>query len=168
MLAIAVLAGLFAVLGVAPAIVIVIGALSTPILLADPGRRIRAAAWVAPFYPLFWLPALYATYFTVWLALGHPPRSSHDQPERLGLMVEIPSKSTWLLLMGMLFSFQIWVGLMLAHGVPDIWSKSRRSRQGAARVLVMTLVYLSAWAAPWAIVTWDLFGARSIWVWFLD
>jgi hypothetical protein len=47
MLAIAVLAGLFAVLGVAPAIVIVIGALSTPILLADPGRRIRTAAWVA-------------------------------------------------------------------------------------------------------------------------
>lgn len=48
---------------VALAIVSVFGLIVAPIRLAGRGRRIRAAAWVAFFYPMFLLGSLYATWF---------------------------------------------------------------------------------------------------------
>ena len=53
MLAVAILAGLFAVFGVIGSIsvAVVLGVIFLPILLAGPGRRLRAAAWVGSIYP---------------------------------------------------------------------------------------------------------------------
>ena len=117
MLAIAALAGLFALLGVAfaTAIVILVGALMLPIFLARPGRRPRAAAWTGALYPLLWLASLYATWFTAWLVLGHRPRSSLDDPKFISPLVEVPYIATFLCLVGSPYVLGLSFFLMLAH-----------------------------------------------------
>ena len=89
MLAIAVLAGLFAAFGVIGAIelVVVLGGPFLPILFAAPGRRLRVAVWVSSLYPFLILASFYATWLTAWWILGHRPRPSFDDPKLIGSVV---------------------------------------------------------------------------------
>src|SRR5579885_1157347 len=100
MLTIGVLAGLFAAFGVAVAAVI--AGISLPILLAGPGRRVRAMVWVASLYPLLILAALYATWFTAWCALGRPPRVALDDPLAISPIVDAVYGMPYLLMFGAL------------------------------------------------------------------
>ncbi len=131
MLAIAVLAGLFAAFGVIGAIelVVVLGSPFLPILLAAPGRRLRAAVWVTSLYPFLILACFYATWLTAWWILGHRPRPSLDDPQMISPVVLVVGSAPSILL-----SF----GTPLAWFVcaPSYWlwstgiSRTRRPRSG--------------------------------------
>jgi hypothetical protein len=169
MLAIAVLAGLFALfatLGVtsATAIIIVVGVIVLPILLARPGYRICAAAWVSSLYPLLLLFSLYATWFTAWLVLGHRPRSSLDDPKLISPLVEVPYKMTYLLMQSSPFSLRASILLMLVHVVHSIWRRKILPGRVAALMLAPVLVWLSVFT----ILDWGLFGIGNILVWYFD
>jgi hypothetical protein len=171
MLAIAVLAGLFAVFGVtgATAIVVLTGVLLTPILLAGSGRKLRAAAWVASLYPLFLLASLYATWFTAWLVLGHRPLAFYDAPRKLiSPVFQVPYSSTILLVVGTPFSLLLGISLALAETVQSVRQRKRRPSQAAARMLTWILVTLLLWAALFVILSWDLLNAGYIFMWFFD
>ena len=120
MLAIAVLAGLFAGFGVTGglAIAILSGVIVFPIRLAGQGSRLRAAAWVASLYPLLLLASLYGTWFTAWVVLGHRPRSSLDDPKFISPVVEVPYGCTFLSLITMPFSLFVSIPLMTAARRP--------------------------------------------------
>ncbi len=49
-------------------------------------------------YPLVLLASLYLTWFAGWVALGHPPRPSLDDPKYIGLLVDVPYTITMVLL----------------------------------------------------------------------
>ncbi len=166
MMAIAVIAGLFAAFGVtgAAAVVIVVGAIVLPIVLAGPGRRLRAAAWASSLYPLLLPVSLDATWFTAWLVLGHRPRSSLDDPKFISPLVEVPYASTYLCLMSMPLSLVVSIPLMLAHVGRSIWRERILPGKAAALFLTPVLVWLSVFA----ILDLGLFGVRYIIEWYMD
>src|SRR5438045_839474 len=102
MMAVAVLAGLFAVCGVIDGIgvLIAISAVLLPVVMASPARRLDVAAWVASLYPVLLLSFLYTTWLTAWYILGHRP-SSLDNPKHIGLIVYVPFVSTMTLVVGL-------------------------------------------------------------------
>jgi hypothetical protein len=135
MLAIAVLAGLFAGFGVTGGIAvgIVICVIGLPILLASAGRRLRAVAWVCSIYPLLVLASLYATWFTAWCFLGHPPRPYLDDPTSICPAVDVLYISTYLFIEGLWFSLPlavpVWLGLLgrvVSQERIDPWMKADR------------------------------------------
>src|SRR5262245_3669981 len=122
MLAIAVFAGLFAMLAIfgvtfAAAIIIAVGVIVLPILLAGPGPRLGAPAWAFAPPPLLALLSLYAAWFTAWLVLGHRPRSSLDDPKFISSLVEVPYIATHLCFESLPFNLRFSIPLMLAHVV---------------------------------------------------
>ena len=171
-LAIAVLAGLFAIFGVtgAVAFIVVIGVLLTPILLAGPGGGLRAAAWVASCYPLFVLASLYATWITAWLVLGHRPRLSLDDPKSISPVVEVPYLSTFLFSRGLPLSVLFWMPLALADSFLSApLERKHPSRMFAwLRLFAWVLVTLPTWAFSFAILRWNLLGARYVLEWYFD
>jgi hypothetical protein len=102
MLAIAGLAGLFAVFGVivATGVVIVVGVIVLPILLARPEGRLRAAVWVSSVYPFLILSSFYATWLTAWCVLGHRPRMYLDDPRDISPIVDMVRAVPYLFVMG--------------------------------------------------------------------
>jgi hypothetical protein len=163
MLAIAVLAGLFAVFGVTlgAAIGIVIGVIVLPILLAPAGRRLRAAGWVFYLYPLLVLSSLYATWFTAWCVLGHQPRSYLDDPTSISPAVDVPYIATHLLMGGLWFLLPLAIPFLLAHLGQIVSQRAVGPWKRAARMLAPLLV----WPATFVILRFDLFGVLD---WFMD
>jgi hypothetical protein len=166
MLAVAILAGLFAVFGVIGSIsvAVVLGVIFLPILLAGPGRRLRAAAWVGSIYPLFLPCSLYATWFTAWLVLGHRPRSSLDDPKFISPLVDIPYAFTFLFGMSMPFSLFVSISLMLAYVAQGIERKRMSPWRGAA----LMFVPVATWLSVWAILGRGLLGTGYIIEWYMD
>jgi hypothetical protein len=166
MLAIAVLAGLFAIFGVAveAGIVVVFSIVFLPILLVAPGHRVRAAAWISSIYPLLLLSSLYATWFTAWCVLGHRPRSSLDDPKYISSIVEVPYVSAFLLLYGSISAFLVCPPLAIAH----VADRISRRRIGPWKGAAWMLVPLSAWLSFLAILRWDLLMVGSIIGWYMD
>jgi hypothetical protein len=160
MLAVAVLAGLFAVFGVIEAVVI--AAIFLPILLAGPGRRLSVAVWVAAIYPVLIAASLYATWITAWCVLGHRPRVSLDDPKSISPIVDVVGAAP---------------DILLEVGIPVIWfalapallavlgwntAKKRLSpRQGALHVLIP----VCAWFATYVFLLCD---PGWVVMWYLD
>jgi hypothetical protein len=163
MLAIAVLAGLFAAYGViwGTAIGIVIGVIVLPILLAPAGCRLRAAAWVIYFYPLLVLSSLYATWFIAWCVLGHRPRYVSDGPGHISPAVDVPYIATCLLMVGWWFILPPSILIVLGEIGRRVSQETIGPRKGVAGMLASLLV----WPATFIFLRLDLFG---VFVWFID
>jgi hypothetical protein len=160
MLAIAVLAGLFAVFGVAGAVVI--GMIVLPILLAGPGRRVRTMVWISSIYPFLILSAFYATWLTAWCILGHRPRVNLDDPKYISPIVDVVSAGPFIL--AGFGTPLIWFGCapLILAGV--YWNMAQRRippRRGALQLLVP----LFAWLWAYAILLWD---PADVLNWYLD
>lgn len=166
MLAIAVLAGLFALVGVRAAVAILTVALLVvfPVVHAAPRRKLVTAAWVASLYPMLLLGSLYATWFTAWMVLGHRPRFSLDDPKFISPIVSVLHDVTVILTMGLTFAFLSTLVLSAACIPPRSRLGGTLPRSIAAHVLVPLL----SWLAFSAVVGWGLLGFRSIAVWFAD
>jgi hypothetical protein len=166
MLAIAVLAGLFAAFGVTGgvAIGIVAGVILLPILRARPGHRLRAAVWVSSLYPLLIVFSLYATWFTAWVVLGHRPRSSLDDPKFISPIVDVPYISTFVLMLGAPFSLiSSWLLMLFYIAQNNEWRPELPGRR-AALIFVPILV----WILVFAIGGSGLFGIGYITEWYMD
>ena len=61
-----------------------------PLCLVPYGRRGEIAAYVVSLYPLMLPLCLLATWLMAWLTLGHPPRSSLDDPKYISPLVDVP------------------------------------------------------------------------------
>jgi hypothetical protein len=157
MLAIAVLAGLFAALRVTGTValvvivvIIVAVVISLPILLAAPGRRLRAAVWVSSVYPFVILALLHITRLIAWCVLGHPPRPHADDPQRLSPIVNVVRVVTLILLaVGTPLIWLVYVPALII--VANISRKGMRPGEGVLQLLVL----LGAWSASFAIAWWD-------------
>ncbi len=166
MLAIAALAMLFAWLGVtsAVAVLIVAGVIGLPVVLAGPGRRIRALALVCSTYPLLWMGSLYATWFTARLVLGHRPRVYLDDPKFISPIVDVPYNATFLLLMGLPMALVSCIPLVFVRAIVMLVRREVRPWVGLAWIVLPVLV----WGFTIAVGRWDLFEANTISAWFID
>ena len=133
MLAIAVLAGLFAAFGVTlgAAIGIVIGVIALPVLLAPAGCRLRAAAWVCSLYPLLVLSSLYVTWFIAWCVLGHRPRFPFDDPGHISPAVDVLYIATHLLMGGWWFILPPSIPIVLGEIGRRVTAGDDRSAEGS-------------------------------------
>lgn len=162
MTAIAILAVLFGAFGVAGAwpMAVVLGAIVLPVVLAGPGRRLRAAAWVGALYPLSLPASLYATWFTAWLVLGHRPRRGLDDPYGLGPVVQFPAALTFWFGFSLPLSLFISIAPMMAYIAVGTEQKTLSRWRASALVLVPVAVWLSVCAG--------LLGSGEVVAWYLD
>jgi hypothetical protein len=166
MLAIAILAGLFAWIE-PPAVVgmlIAISVVFLPIVMASPARRLGVAAWVCSLYPLLLLSSLYATWFTAWCILGYRPRETLDDPKYISPLVDVPFISTGMLMLGLPFTLLLCVPLMLAHIAQIVSQRRIRPREGAAQLLIPLILWLSFIV----ISRWEPFGVSYLIGWYID
>lgn len=164
MLAIAVLAGLFAAFGVTlgAAIGIVIGVLGLPILLAPAGRRRRAAEWVCSIYPLLVHASLYATWLTAWCILGHRPQTyGRDDPSSIGPAVAVLGISTDLFIVGFWFAMPFAIVIRLDHLARIV----SQERIGSGKQAAWALASLVAWPVSLSILRFDFLGVLA---WLTD
>jgi hypothetical protein len=166
MLAIAVLAGLFGSIGAIGAVtmLVVISFLLLPILRVAPGRRIRTAAWVCSLYPVLLLGSLYATWFTAWCILGHPPRTSLDDPKFINPIVLVPHNTTYLFILGSPFALLLCVTLVMACLVQSVRAEGFRPHETTAQLLIA----LCLWSSLIVISRWNLFDFDYVLGWFMD
>jgi hypothetical protein len=149
MLAIAVLAGLFAALGVigAVGIVVVSCVVFLPILLAAPGRRLRAAVWITSIYPYLILSSFYATWLAAWCALGHRPRVSLDDPKYIGPVVDaVGAVPVILAEFGIPLIWFVCAPVMFAVSYWNMAQKKTPPWNGTLQLLVPLFAWLSAYA----------------------
>jgi hypothetical protein len=166
MLGIGVLAGAFAVFGVTDVVAIlgVASILSLPIVWAAPGRKLRAAAFVSSLYPVWLLLSVYATWFTAWVALGHRPRSSLDDPKFISPFVLVPWASTWLLILGVYIALPFCVFLTIACIAQNV----RREDSRPPSIATLILVPIISWLSLYAILHYGAFKCDYILEWFFD
>jgi hypothetical protein len=159
MLAVAVLAGLFAAFGIAVAIAI--GGISLPILMAAPGRRLRAMIGVASVYPFLILSALYATWFTAWCILGHRPRVALDDPFSISPIIDVMIWAPHILLFGAPLIGFIYAPLIITGVYWNMAQRRTPPRKGAEQLLIPAFAWLSSFVILWA-------DPASVFDWFLD
>jgi hypothetical protein len=151
MILIGLLAVGFATVGIAGTTLL--GIIGLPAWLAPRGKRLSRLYWVLAFYPCFVVLWLYVVWFNGWVALGHPPRSSLDDPK------DIPQIQLTYFLMGMLFycfPFFLFSALGLA-----VFRSPRRVWPWLGRLLLVP----SAYGWSYAILRWDPFWVLD---WFFD
>jgi hypothetical protein len=166
MLAVAVLAGLFAAFGLTGAVanVILIGVISLPILFARPGHRLRAAAWVACLYPLLSLASLYTTWSVARLVLGRTPDPwFDDHPRLIDPFVEALYLCSRFSLLTLPFSPLLSIPLAIAYiAQRDILRRRLPTWRAAGLVLAPILV----WFSVLAFVSHRLLGTDAILIWY--
>jgi hypothetical protein len=147
MLAIAVLAGLFAVFGVivATAVVIVVGVIVLPIPLARPGGRLRAAVWVSSIYPFLILSSFYATWLTACCVLGRRPRVYLDDPGHISPIVDVAGGTAGLLLMGTPLIWFVCAPIILAVVYGNMARRTTSPREGTMQLLTPVCAWLLAY-----------------------
>ena len=150
MLAIAALAGLFAVFGVIRAAVICVVVL--PIPLAAPGHKLRAAVWVCSLYPVLILFSFYATWVTAWCVLGHRPRVYLDDPTRISPIVGMVASTPYILLTsGLPIIWCVCAPVLLAMAYWNIAQRRTRPLKEAMQLVIP----LCAWLLVFGILRWD-------------
>src|SRR5690606_1407602 len=75
-------------------------------------RTARTLMCLACLYPILLLVMLYATWFAAWMALGHVPQSSLDDPKGID-GIEIPYAITTVLLLGLIPALLVSAGCAL-------------------------------------------------------
>ncbi len=107
--------------------------------------KVRAALWVLIGYSWLSLALLYLTWLVAWSTLGHPPRSSIDDPQMISVPVSTLRYLTFVLILGVwptLFvcPLLIFGEAMLAveRGGPS------RSNEVARLLLIPLLLWLGA------------------------
>ena len=163
MLAIAVLAGLFAVFGVtsAFAMVVVIGVIFLPILLAPSGRRLEAAVWVSSVYPVLIVSSFYAPWLTAWCVLGRRPRAFTDDTGYLGPIVDGVRTAATYFLMGAPVIWFVCAPVTLAVVYWNMAQRRTPPWKGAAQLLIP----VCAWLSIYAISRWD---PCDVLTWYFD
>jgi hypothetical protein len=163
MLAIAVLAGMFAVFGVAAAVgvVMVIAVMTLPILLAARGRRLRAAVWITSLYPFLILSSFYVTWLTAWCILGHRPRVSLDDPEYISPIVNVVGATTGFFMLGTPLVWFVCAPIMLGVAYWNMAQKKTPVEKGIWQLLIPVF----AW-----VLSIKIFLADPGWViaWYFD
>jgi hypothetical protein len=156
-IAIAILAVSFAVLGVAGTAVMAL--FFSPAAFTRPGRRMDALYWMATSYPIVCLFSLYLTWMGAWFALGHPARPSLDDPKDIDA-VTVPYVLTAILLFSSPFALVISLGLMVERVV----RRSRTSAHWLARSAPLLVVPL-AWAIGYGFLRSD---PGCVFNWYMD
>jgi hypothetical protein len=164
--AVAVLACLFAGLGVSATLAILVVALVlvVPVFKAGLGKRMRAAATVLSVYPLLVVCAIYATWFFAWFALGHRPRTNLDDPKFINPIVMLSRDIAYLLMLGLLSALILCVVLVVYCIIRSV--RSQGVHPGAAALQL--LMPLLGWLAPVFISRWNLFDFDYVLGWFMD
>ncbi len=164
MLGVAVLAVLFAALGVttAVAVLIVAGVIGLPVLLAGRGRRSVALAWICWIYPMLCLGSVYTTWFTAWLVLGHRPRVSLDDPKFISPIVDVPFMTTFLLLMGIPLAMVCGLVLLVGQTVRNLANPDGRPWLSLAGWVVAILAWIGSFLVG------DYLNLHTILAWYYD
>ncbi len=147
----------FAGFGIAPTVLLAV--LASPVVLARRGYRLSSLYWVGISFPLCVLAWLYVVWFHGWIALGHPPRSSLDDPKNIN-SIEYSYLMMYVLLIITPFVFLISLGLTLIR----VAEKVRSGSPWAARLLPLLLFPLT-WGLSYFALRWDPY---SVLEWFFD
>ena len=99
-------------------------------------------------YPALTVASLYLTWLAAWIALGHAPRPSLDDPKFIGLLVDAP----YIVTMGMLICAP--GAMVLGVGMAPIFV-ALRAAKGRRRVL-LGLIALVALVLLWGAALWIL------------
>ena len=119
----------------------------------------RLALWMAG-YPLLMLASLYATWLSAWVALGHRPRASLDDPKYIGPGVDVFYLAFILLMFGAIPALAVHVVALLAMLAVDrspdrLVPPSTRLRLAlAALAWVVALIVLAS--DPGRVLNWYL------------
>lgn len=119
------------------------------------------AAWVAVSYPILTLLSLYGTWLIAWVALGHRPRPSIDDPKSIGPVVSIAHDATGLCLMGFP------PALLAAWVLVGIEATRIRTREPdlALRLAILPGMELLLWLGGFIFLACDPF---NVLYWFMD
>jgi len=123
--------------------------------------RTQVAAWVFAGFPVVALTSVYVTWLTAWLALGHRPRPSLDDPKSIGLVVEINYMISLLLLICSVPALGLCVCFVSNEVV-------RFPRHKQARVA--SVAALAGFAVISLIYTYSMLAADPgrVFYWFMD
>jgi hypothetical protein len=166
MLAIAALAGLFARFGVTrtAGTGVALSVAVLPVVLARPGRKLRASAWVCSLYPLLILGSVYATWLTAWFILGHQPRISLDNPKDISPIVDVEFISTTVFILGSPIALILGVPLVVAHDIQTFRSEGLHELRTTVRLTIPLVVWSSVFIILWL----RLLGVDAIAEWYAD
>ncbi len=113
-----------------------------------------------PLYPVLSIVVLYATWILAWIAIGHPPRPSIDDPGNISA-IALPYKLTDLLISGIIPIFILNVVLLGARLLYDLLVLGKPSRSWV-RILAIAV-------ALWAVNILILVGSPfDVFYWYLD
>jgi hypothetical protein len=156
-IAIATLAVAFASLGVEATAVAFL--LCLPAIVAPAGRRVAALYWVAVGYPLLVLFSLYLTWLAAWVVLGHPPRSSLDDPQLISPIL-IFNVVTSILLLGSPIALLAAIVLAMIRVIQGpTWKASKFPLVALIGIVPWT------WVAGCILLSWD---PLNVMVWYFD
>jgi hypothetical protein len=153
MVAVVVIAVLFAWLGVWAAVALVGLSLVIiiPAAIASPGHRLEAASWSSSLQPAVVLFYLYATWATAWCVLGHRPRPSLDDPKYISPIVDVPY---------VMFAFSLGLGWMICACTGLLLSVVCLVRR---RNFLPLVALPFAWLAGYLALVWDPLGVLNWW-----
>ena len=121
----------------------------------------RVAGWAFACYPMLMLASLYATWWAAWYALGHPPRSSLDDPRSISPLVNAPYFATGLLIFGLLPA-------LLVHGVLAVIEFIRilyNGQEDLHRFTIRVGLPMLSWPFAYA---WIMADPGGVVYWFMD
>jgi len=123
---------------------------------------VRATIWVCLVYPWLPLASLYLTWVAAWIALGHPPRPSLDDPKSISDLVSLLHNLTWTLLFSILPGL-IACALLIVWGI--VLALKEGGKDHASRVSKLVLIPGLAWGFAYAFLRLDPGGVFN---WFAD
>ncbi|MEL6110042.1 MAG: hypothetical protein AAFU85_28860 [Planctomycetota bacterium] len=109
------------------------------------------AGWA---YPLVLVAALYATWLIAWIALGHPPRPSLDDPSSISWGVDLFYYPTGLVLAGAPGAALLGITVQLCNPARSISGRG-----------MMAVLLIAFWTLVVAFIRLDPFQVMN---WFMD
>jgi hypothetical protein len=114
-----------------------------PVACSPPELRPVVAIWAVALHPVMIPVYLYSAWATAWCVLGHRPRLSLDELNRLGLFVTVPLVMTLLSYLAWPISFFTGFGLAV--------DGFRRRPFPYLRLIIVPIV----WLATIVVLAWD-------------
>lgn len=122
-------------------------------------RILLAIVWA---YPLLPLVGLYLTWLVAWVALGHQPQPSLDDPKHISPAVDVPYVVSGLLLITM--PLGMIGGVSLGIFLTPWWLHSRGGG-GVARYVLVTAALFALYVGAFALLQWD---PLRVLYWYMD